>query len=435
MVPGIGLVALAGEFEVGFQDTPDLLEKVKGQLVNYGFNVITATSVLYNEASVMKAVHELKDQDFDLFCVCVGTWSEDHLLLDLLNYFAQPVVLWAFPAVETGSLCGVQQICSVLKELKKTYFYVYGEPEQLEVLREIREIARAVTLQNRLKSMKIGTIGGRVKGMTEIAYDEIEIKDKIGVRVINLDEEELTAAFSEIPENQAMDYWQTIKSQVERVTSGDEQGVESVRYYFALKKLIKKYGLEGICVKCYPNLMGKVCLGYSLLSEEGIVGGCEGDVNGTVAMRLISDLTEKPVHNTDLLYPDPAANTILFSHCGSGGFSIAVKKEDINLAPVRLANNGVCVLFPAKPGKITLMNLVGRKGTYRMSVMVGEAINCEMEFPGNPLKVKFDKNVLEINKQIAEEGIGHHWMAGYGDVAKELQYFCKVRKFKYIRLA
>ncbi len=87
-----------------------------------------------------------------------------------------------------------------------------------------------------------------------------------------------------------------------------------------MRNMIYKWDLKGICIKCYPRYMGKVCLGYSLLSEEGIVCGCEGDVNNTVAMRLLYELTGTPVHNTDLLYTDRDKNTILFSHCGSGGF-------------------------------------------------------------------------------------------------------------------
>lgn len=177
--------------------------------------------------------------------------------------------------------------------------------------------------------------------------------------------------------------------------------------------------------------MGKVCLAYSLLAEEGIVGGCEGDVNNTVAMKILSDLTGKPVHNTDLLYPDLKSQTILYSHCGSGGFSIANDPTQIHLSPVRLLNQGVCVLFPAQTGIVTLVNLVGRKGTFRMSAITGEAIECGMEFPGNPLKVRFQRSLDEINESIASKGIGHHWMVGYGDVRNELEYFCSLNNIQY----
>lgn len=433
MKPIIGLVSLAGEYEVGFDKTPALLKSAGETLKKAGFEIVMSDTVMYNGTTMKTAANDLKGKEFDITCVCVGTWSEDHHLLDFLEYIDKPVILWAFPAVDTGSLCGVQQICCVLKELGKEYFYVYGNADDVNVVNEIGQIARAAALKNRLKHVKIGSIGGRIKGMTEIAFDELEIKDRTGVRIVNLDEDELVEAFKTIDKEQAIQYWNRLKSRAGKVTAADEHGVESVRYYFAIKKLIEENDLQGIAVKCYPKWMGKICLGYSILSEEGIVCGCEGDVNNTVSMKILYELSGMPTHNTDLLYPDRELNTILFSHCGSGGFSIASSDKDIQFGPVRLADTGVCSLFPAKPGKVTLVNLVGRKGTFRMSVITGEALQCGMEFPGNPLKVKFDKDVDDINRQIALEGAGHHWIGGYGDLSKELEYFCKLNRIRLIR--
>jgi len=427
MTPRIGLIGMAGPLEVGFSETPVILQRMKNQLEKIA-SVITNLDILYDLQTVRNAAQFFDHYNFDLLCVGVGTWSEDHHLLDFLEYCDRPVVLWALPAVETGSLCGVQQICCVLKELEKPYFYVYGEPESVDVHQKIREIAMAVTLSNRLRFTRIGVIGGRVKGMTEIAFDELEIKARTGVRIVNLDEDELTDSVQHADRYQAAELWNALVKRVGRVTVDDEAGIEALGYYLSLKKLVEEYGMEGICVKCYPRYMGKVCLAYSLLAEEGIVGGCEGDVNNTVTMKILFNLTGNPVHNTDLLYPDPQSQTILYSHCGSGGFSIANDPTQIQLAPVRLVNKGVCTLFPARTGIVTLVNLVGRKGTFRLSVITGEAIECGMEFPGNPLKVRFQSSLDDINEQIASKGIGHHWIAGYGDVRKELEYYCYLNK-------
>jgi len=229
-------------------------------------------------------------------------------------------------------------------------------------------------------------------------------------------------------------FFNKLKTNDCRITSSDEHIKESLIYYFALKNLTEHYGLEGIAIKCYPKLMGKVCLPFSILSDEGIVCGCEGDVNNTVSMKILYELSGMPTHNTDLLYPDPSLNTILFSHCGSGAFSLAKNNSDIHLGPVRLSNTGVCSLFPARTGKVTLINLVGRKGSFRMSVITGDAVECGMEFPGNPLKIRFERNVDDINRMIAIEGIGHHWIGGYGDMAKELDCFCSFNSIRYIQL-
>jgi hypothetical protein len=80
----------------------------------------------------------------------------------------------------------------------------------------------------------------------------------------------------------------------------------------------------------------------------------------------------------------------------------------------------VCALFPARPGPVTLLNIVASMTGYRMATLFGEAIETDMVFPGNPLRVRFRSDYREILAWIAEEGLGHHWMAAYGDVRRPL---------------
>ena len=434
MRPRVALLGIAGEYEVGFAETPSLLIRVAGTLAVAGCDIVNTGVVMHSADTVGQAVEALRRAEVDALCVCVGTWSEDHHLLDLLDHFPLPVILWAFPGVETGALCGAQQICCVLKELGREYSFLYGDADDVNAAGASVKFAKAAALRGKMRHVKIASIGGRVDGMSEIIFDEFEIKDKIGARIINLDTDTLLAAVTQVMEENARQVWTASKRAASLVASLDSHGLEAAKYYLAMRHIVGEYGLDGLCIKCYPKLMGKVCLGYSLLAEEGIVCGCEGDINNTVAMKLLYELTESPVHNTDLLYPDSAMNTVLFSHCGCGAFSIACNPESIRLGPARLVNTGVCTLFPSKPGKVTLVNLVGRKGTLRMSVLVGDALECGMEFPGNPLKVRFDQPVDAIIARIAGEGIGHHWMGGYGDVSLELKRFCELSGIRFIGL-
>ena len=65
-----------------------------------------------------------------------------------------------------------------------------------------------------------------------------------------------------------------------------------------------------------------------------------------------------------------------------------------------------------------------------MAIMVGESVPCGMEFPGNPVVIRFEKKVDQINNEIMDNGIGHHWMVGYGDFSEELKRFCKIQGIK-----
>lgn len=430
----IATVGLAHPFEVGYDDAENLLNQTAKTLEEAGVICENVGVIMHDLDTVKQAAEVLKTKDVDLLMICIATWSEDHHLLDLLSYIDKPVILRAYPARETGSLCCAHQIGAVFTDIGKTYEFVYGDPEDVKCAEKTKSIATAYALINCMGKVRVGAIGGRVKGMTEIAYDEFAIKKKLGARVVNIDEKEMTQKVADITDQEAEGLLVGKDKELKACTilSTKSSMLESIKYYQALKSLVDEYALEALAVKCYTTYMGKVCLGYSLLAEEGIVSSCEGDVTSALTMKLLYELSEKPINNTDLLYLDEEKNTILFSHCGSSGFSIA--EGEIELAPVRLAETGVCTRFLMKTGKVTVVNICGHGEQLRMAVMVGDAIPCGMEFPGNPMVVRFEKDVEQINEEIMENGIGHHWMIGYGDYSAELKNFCRIQQIPYYEI-
>ncbi|MBP5467271.1 MAG: hypothetical protein J6Y43_06905, partial [Clostridia bacterium] len=416
----IAAVGLAHPFEVGFDNAENLLETTVKALKNENADCFNAGVIMHDLNTVEKAAAILKKEDFDVLLICIATWSEDHHLLDLLSYIDKPVILRAYPAFDTGSLCCAHQIGAVFTDIGKKYEFVYGDADDKVSAEKTVKIAYPYALERIMATARVGAVGGRVKGMTEIAYDEFAIKEKLGARVINIDEKEMTEKVNSISDERAQAVLQEKQPLFKNcaVLSTKESMSESIKYYIALKELCDEYALSAISVKCYTTYMGKVCLAYSLLAEEGIVASCEGDVTNALTMQMVYELSGRPVNNTDLLYLDEKKNTILFAHCGSSGFSIAGGK--IELAPVRLAETGVCCKFVAAAGKVTAVNICGHGDTFRLSYMVGDAIPCGMEFPGNPVVIKFEKSVDKINEEIMAKGIGHHWMVAYGDLSVEL---------------
>ena len=71
--------------------------------------------------SAVKAGRYFYDHRLDAVCIVAASWFEDYLVLDLLEECDVPVIAWARPGMETGSLCGMQQLGFMLKppEAKK----------------------------------------------------------------------------------------------------------------------------------------------------------------------------------------------------------------------------------------------------------------------------------------------------------------------------
>jgi len=430
----IGFFMLCHPLEEGREEAPELFQRALLKLKKLNLDVIADDEIVENENSAHRAAEKFKKENIDVICVVEGTWSSDYLVLDILEEVDVPIITWGLPGIRKGSLCGIQQLNCVLTELKKPYKFIYGDVDEEEPYRIIESYAKAAALQRKLRKILLGLVGYRIKGMTEVTFDELELKSLLGPRIVHFGLNELEDEINKVSNKEAERIWVKVKEEVGSVNANDKEGLNSVKAYLALKKWVKKKNLLGLAVECYPDWMGRVCLAYSLLGEEGIPGSCEGDINSLVAMLMLSSLTGSPVHNTDLLIPYKEDNSILFSHCGSGGFSLAEDKEKISLSPVRLANKGVCVLFPAKPGPVTLVNLVGRKDTYRMCIVKGEAVKTEMVFAGNPVRVRFPIPVNKFLDIVAENGFGHHWMIGYGDVKEELEDFCKLVGLRYISI-
>lgn len=422
----VAAVALAGEYEVGFDVTPSLYRKTVDSLNRAGVEVLDSNIVMYNFETMLQAKEYLSKQSFDVLLVCVGTWSEDHHLLDLLGYFRKPVILHAYPGVDTGSLCGVQQIGSVFRDIGfKDFGFVFGEAGDDKVTAKIMQQLRSLNLVETMKHVRVASIGNRCAGMTETAFDEFALLEKFGARVVTIDESELLEEVSNADAAEVARICASLKQRFCCITSTDEQLSESVAYYLAMKALVARYGLSGLAIKCYTKYMGKICLAGALLAEEGVVCACEGDVNNTVMMKMLNVLSGGCVNCTDILQPDVEANTLLFAHCGNTGFAMANSDGEVELCPVRIMEQGVCGRFVCKPGFVTAVDLVGHGGTLRMSVMTGEAVPSGMDFPGTPIKIRTKRPVLDICEEITMKGCGHHWMVCYGDYKQPLKEYCE----------
>jgi L-fucose isomerase-like protein len=380
----LGVTAVASPLEVGAGDAPDLLSGITSALNSLEYNnleIIPSNEPVVDPASATLVGRQFYDQRVDAVCVVAATWFEDYLILDLLEECNVPVVAWARPGMETGSLCGMQQISFFLNQLGRPYLYVFDDINSKKSLERTYQYALAAGLRRWLRRARIGWLGHRVEGMTDTTPHELALKKVFGPRVVGIDSQIFLQRVAEQEEQAAERHWQQVSQQVGNVIAGREAGIESMQVYAALKEMIHESGLSAVAIGCYPHLMGKVCLAISLLAEEGFPGACEGDVNGALAMVILNQLSGTPVHNTDTLDPVSADNALVFSHCGTGGFSLASSNAEITLGPVRLMDRGVVALFPARPGEVTLLNIVPSLDGYHMGVLYGQALETDMLFP------------------------------------------------------
>ena len=434
MKPKIGLVVSYAPLEVGYEQAPALLEQSKELFSKLPVEIIPAENPVFDLKTGANAAELFKRSDIDVICWIASTWSYDHVPIDILNKVNVPLIAWGIPGVETGSLCSSQQLISVLTEINHPRKFVFGELTNQQTQQEMLEFAQAAAVVNRLKTSRMGMLGHRTIGMTEVTFHEYDIKDIFGPIVVYLSADELLRRREKTDDGRTKDLWEDLKKRVGKCKVDQAEGIRSMKCYLAMKGWIKENDLAGMAVGCYPDLMGEVCLACGLLAEEDIVTTCEGDLNSLILTYLMHHITSSPVHNTDLLDVDETDNTTVLSHCGNSAISLAGSKEEVVLDSVRLMGQGAVSLYPAKPGVVTMANLCGKKDSYRLTYVTCEVVRAEMVFPGIPVKAKLPCSIKTFLDQTAEFGTGHHWMISYGDISRQIDYFCKIVGIKCLKI-
>ncbi|MHC4734898.1 MAG: hypothetical protein ACYTDW_10640 [Planctomycetota bacterium] len=418
MKPRVGLVVGYAPLEVGYEKAPQLLKESGKQLSKLPVEIVSVDSPVYDLATGAQAADLFAKSGIDVLCWIAATWSYDHVPVDLVSKVNVPLIAWGMPGVETGSLCGSQQLISVLTELNHPRKFVFGELTDKRMCGEVLRFAQAAAVVNRLKKTRMGMLGHRTIGMTEVTFHEYDVKEVFGPIVVYLSTDELLRRRDAIADDQALPLWQKVRQRAGRCKVPDADGIRSMKCYCAMKEGVDENGLSGVAVGCYPDLMGEVCLGCGLLAEEEVVTSCEGDMNSVI---LMLDVDEKQ-------------RTAVFSHCGNSAISLADGKDEVTLDSVRLMGQGVVSLYRARCGEVTMANLCGKKGTYRLTYATVQAVEAEMVFPGIPVKVELPCSTKSFLEQTADFGTGHHWMIAYGDMSEQLQYVCKMLGIEVLRI-
>ncbi len=420
-LPHLGLVVSAHPNEVGFAKAAELRSAAMAWMSRKPWRMTVFEKELTDVHLADEAAALLRQAEIDGLVFMMATWSDDSPAVRLALKLDVPCLTWAIRGIETGSLCGTQQLGMVLGELGVPFVFHLGDIDDPSSAGALADFAATCATSRDLHELRVGELGHRTAGMTEIALDEMGLRRALGVEVVPLSMWRFVQGIKQVDDTEARATWEMLRSEAARIDCTEADGLRAAAFLLSLRKLIVTHKLGGVAVDCYPDLMGRFCLAASVLAGEGVVIGCEGDVNGTVAQWILQQLTGQPVHNTDLLDFDPRTNIALLSHCGNGHMSLSTGSRHVHFAPARLANDGLCVLFPGRTGPVTMVNLVGNAASYRLAVIEAEAVPAEMAFPGNPVRVALPHHENNFLCFVSEHALGHHWMIGYGHVATRVR--------------
>ena len=269
---------------------------------------LTMLSGLLKEPLQSVSLETYLQDDFALLFVASGG-SEGYFLEVFDALKGRPCYI--LTSGDSNSLAASLEILSFLNAHGGRGEVLHGDPEA--VAQRITALSAAHKAKAALAGQKFGCIGSPSDWLIASSYSEEAIQKKLGMEFVQIPMEELLAEI--LKREYAPDEY---TERFLREIFPREETERALQVYGAFDRLVEKYSLSGLTVRCF-DLLDSVhttgCLGLSILNDRGIAGGCEGDVPSLLSMMILGKLTGEPVFMCNPSRFDTKNGTALFAHC------------------------------------------------------------------------------------------------------------------------
>ncbi|MCC6697107.1 MAG: hypothetical protein IT365_15880 [Candidatus Hydrogenedentes bacterium] len=360
------------------------LAEVRDQFQRRGVHVLQE-SICRTQDEFAAAVNRIEHADVDILVTLHLAYSPSLESVDVLARTSLPLLLLdttmdAAFGVGTDSkriqynhgIHGVQDLASALLRRRRTFSIVAGHWRISALFDRAVSHVRSAAAARALRRMKVLRIGESFKGMGDFYVEEDELKNRLGIEVLQADTRPMTRAAGEIPEDEVIEEVQADQRRY-AVEVSDEVHRRSVRAGLALRRVTDAAG----CGACSFNFLAfesnreplstPPFLGASKMMAERYGYAGEGDV---LTAALVGGLARSYLVNfTEMFCPDWEGNAIFLSHMGE--FNPECAEGTVSLVekdfPFTEALNPAILVGAMKQGPAVLVNLApGPDDTFRL---------------------------------------------------------------------
>jgi L-fucose isomerase-like protein len=124
--------------------------------------------------------------------------------------------------------------------------------------------------------------------------DRDYLQQHYGIEVVDIDLQRLIEGIKAIPQAEADKIVQDIVNRAKAIREPSNNDIlEAAKAYLAIKEICKEEHLDALTIRCFDIVKAcntTSCLALALLNDEGIVAGCEGDMQTLMSMYLAKRL-------------------------------------------------------------------------------------------------------------------------------------------------
>lgn len=289
---------------------------------------------------------EFAKADFGLVYVASGG-SEGIFLENFDKISERPCYI--LTSGESNSLAASMEILSYLHRSGKRGEILHGDAGH--IAKRVHALQKAASARKALRGMNLGVVGNPSDWLIASATDGMAYAEKLGLTLVNVPIREL------IEETQKGGYEPNQWTEQLLALGYDKAEMEkSLNVYGALKRIVARYGLGAVTVRCF-DLLNTVyttgCLALAILNAEGVYAGCEGDIPAAVSMAILGAVSGNPVFLCNPSRIDTAAGEMVLAHCTLPVDMPAKMRllthyeSDIGVAIAGYIPEGVCTIFKA----------------------------------------------------------------------------------------
>ncbi len=420
----------------------DFARQAADRLEQQGIEVLLEPTSLTMPLPAREQAVAMAARDPDGVIVFLGTWIECPTALQAIREIEHlPFAVWGFNMFpwqgkreSTGSFVAAAVLKGALDRMQYRPAYVVGLPYDHEPVDRAAAFCRAAHAVKALKRTRLALIGYAAMGMYPGTFDHVLLRRHIGPDVEHLDTYALIRAAEAVTDDEARATADELRAKAE-IKVADERLLKSARLAAGLRHVLRDGHFDAVNVKCQYELSQQygmtACIPISLVADDGIVAGCEGDVIITVTMCLLHYLTGQTVYYGDIL--DLQHDQMLLSSCGFAPFSLCHSGDTAYICELGHPGfDGIIASFTLQRGPVTYARLVeGSHGDYRLNYGTGTGVDTDLRqgrFPG--LEVKLDGSPDRLWDTMASQ----HFALCYGDVTTEIEDVCRWLGIEAVRI-
>ena len=200
---------------------------------------------------------------------------------------SRPKIVTMIADGRNNSLAAALEILTYLGNNGMEGRIVHGTNE--EIVSALLEAHGCASLQGR-----IGLFGQPSDWLIASGVDCDYLRQHYGIETVDIDLQRVKDGIKAASQTEAVEIAQAIVKRAKAVNEpSDADMVEAAKAYLAIKRICQEEHLDAMTIRCFDIVKAcgtTSCLALALLNDEGIVAGCEGDMQTLMSMYLAKRL-------------------------------------------------------------------------------------------------------------------------------------------------